>query len=78
LLLTVALASPCHAAYPSEAQVAAAAFMNDYLRHLLALESGKTTLSTERWILNSKKVTRRLMHSYRALIKDSVLDPTLC
>lgn len=48
--------------------------MNDYLCHLLAVESGTSTLSHERWVLRSKVVTRRFKNTYTALIKGPALD----
>jgi len=79
LLLAVALAGPCHASCSAEAQAAAAAFMNDYLRHLLAVESGKSPRSSERWVLDSKAVSRRFKNTYKAFIKDpdQGFDPLL-
>ena len=53
--------------------------MNDYLRHLHAVDSGKSTLSDERWVLSSKAVSRHFKATYKALIKDPDVnfDPLL-
>ena len=53
--------------------------MNDYLRHLLAVESGKSPRSSERWVLDSKAVSRRFKNTYKAFIKDpdQGFDPLL-
>lgn len=48
--------------------------MNDYLRHLLAVESGKSSRSSDRWVLDSRTVSRRFKTTYKALTKDKDLN----